>query len=185
MTKINDAVLCGGMIHGETSMSVKDLVKAFPIPLTKKFNYEVKDMSNVRVLKGWTKIEREELEDATSDHDLFHIFGDIFESNSGFTALNNKLNGIGIYEEADFSKDIADFYTGKAKFPDKKYYVHFIEEDEDSYLTINNCDENKVISSKDQNEDYQTQFTKEEVLDINPKYEPFMEVVPENELVEE
>lgn len=60
---------------------------------------------------------------------------------------------------------------------DKKYYVHFIEDDDYSYLNSSPVSNRYITSRKVEKNGYKTQFTKDEVKAINPKYLEFLEEV--------
>lgn len=60
------------------------------------------------------------------------------------------------------------------------YYVHFTNSQSD-YLN-RYCDGSLNITDNSWSNTVQTQFTREEVVDINPDYVPFMELVPEEEV---
>lgn len=69
----------------------------------------------------------------------------------------------------------------------KKYYVHFIKGDSDSYysdsyLNYGLDSENYFTNDKEQISCVKTQFTKEEIRAINPNYLLFIEEVPNDKL---
>ena len=83
-------------------------------------------MDNVRVLKGWTKDERKELENAVNNGylNLMDLMNGITKNHSGVHYIHCKYYGTCDDDKNDqLAKDIADYYTGNAKFPDKKYRV--------------------------------------------------------------
>ncbi len=132
----------------------------------------------MRILKGWTKDERKELEEAKDnnfDNTIDFIRG-IAIDDDDCTSLNNKYMNECSEEDNQLAKDIADFYTGKAKFPEQKYYVKLLDKD-DGYLNLNyqhsfyEC----FVDDKDDYEDgdYKTQFTISEIEDIDPRYKQF------------
>ena len=58
----------------------------------------------------------------------------------------------------------------------KKYYVHLIKGDEESYLNIN-LEGGAELGTKFGYGHWKTKFTRDEVVAINPKFVPFMEEV--------
>lgn len=138
----------------------------------------------MRILKGWTKEERKELEEAKDTEsigDFLHVITRYPEdTNYGYVRSNYHIASS--REQFSIIEDILDFYTGKAKFPNKKYYVHFVKSDEDSYLNYGLADDAYFVSGKEQVLYTNKQFTKQEVEDINPKYLEFLEKVPVEEL---
>ncbi|AYE38419.1 DUF1642 domain-containing protein [Companilactobacillus zhachilii] len=82
-------------------------------------------MDNVRILKGWTKEEREELEDAKETGNLGNFLHNITgypeDTNCGYVWDN--YHKASSREQISIIQDIVDFYTGKAKFSEQKYYI--------------------------------------------------------------
>lgn len=80
----------------------------------------------MRILQGWTKEERRELEDAfeTKDFDegaIAFMYLMVKHSNS---KIYQKYNSAKSKEETQLAKDIADYYAGVAKFPERKYVLN-------------------------------------------------------------
>ena len=135
-------------------------------------------MDNVRILKGYSNAEQRELEEAKdngflSSMTLIHGIGD---DDDDCHSLSKKYYRENPNENEQMARDIADFYTGKAKFADKKYYVHLIKGDENSYLNITS-DGGAELDNKFEFGGWQTKFTRDEVVGIDPKLVPFMEEV--------
>ena len=80
----------------------------------------------MRILKGYSKEERKELENAKKYmdcSDLLHIITD-FISGTRFNLIWEKYNEAEPDEQISIIRDILDFYTDKAKFAEEKYVVH-------------------------------------------------------------
>ena len=136
----------------------------------------------MRVLKGYSKEERKELEEA-KDNDSSSAMGLINDIGGDYDycqSLTRKYIREDINDNNQMAKDIVDFYCGNAKFPDKKYYVHLIKGDESSYLNID-FGERPVLDNKFEFDGWQTKFTRDEVVAIDPRFVPFMEEVEDDE----
>jgi len=136
-------------------------------------------MDNVRILKGYSKGEQNELKEfkKTLDiTDLLHIITGL-APDTGCSLIWRRYDKAGTDERISIIKDILDFYTDKAKFADlKKYYVHFIENDEYSYLNINS-EGGAELGTKFGFGHWKTKFTIDEVAVMNPQLVLFMEEV--------
>lgn len=135
-------------------------------------------MDNVRILRGYSKEERKELEEAKDNGFLSAItlingFGG---DDGDCHALSEKYCREYTNDNNQLAKDIADFYCGNAKFSDKKYYVHFIKNDEYSYLNINS-EGGAELGTKFGFGHWKTKFTIDEVAAIDPQLVLFMEEV--------
>ena len=134
----------------------------------------------MRILKGYSKEEQKELEDAKRKYmnggDLFHVItGFLPDTRCGL--IWKKYDKADKDERISIIKDILDFYNGKAKFTgSKKYYVHFIENDEYSYLNINS-EGGADLGTKFGFSHWKVKFTRDEVVAIEPKLVSFMEDV--------
>jgi len=153
------------------------------IPVQIIYKLEDKPM---RILKGYSKDEQKELENAKKYmgcSDLLHIItGSLPDTRCG--SIKDKYYGADIEERISIIRDILDFYTDKAAFiVPRKYYVHLIKGDESSYLNISWRDDHRV-AEVDGNFEFgglKTKFTYDEVIAINPKFVPFMEEVEDDE----
>lgn len=136
-------------------------------------------MNDVRILKGYSKDQQKELEYARKNmscNDFLHNIT-YFPATIECNPIKDKYDNADTDERISIIKDILDFYTDKAKFADlKKYYVHFIENDEYSYLNINS-EGGAELGTKFGFGHWKTKFTRDEVVAINPKLVPFMEEV--------
>ena len=105
------------------------------------------------------------------------------DCNGPFKNLQEKYFEIKPEDEFDFMADINNAVMGTAIFPEpKKYYVHFVKGDSDSYLSYGLDSENYYTSDKEQISCVKTQFTKEEIRAINTNYLLFIEEVPNDKL---
>ena len=105
----------------------------------------------MRILKGYSKDEQKELEDAKRKYmnggDLFHIItGFLPDTRCGL--IWKKQDKADKDERISIIKDILDFYNGKAKFTgSKKYYVHLINGNDYSYLNISLYGASKLVQN--------------------------------------
>ena len=105
------------------------------------------------------------------------------DCNGPFKNLREKYFEIKPEDEFDFMADINNVVMGTAIFPEpKKYYVHLIKGDSDSYLNYGLDSKNYYTSDKEEISRLKTQFTKEEIRAINPNYLLFIEEVPNDKL---
>lgn len=137
-----------------------------------------------RIIKGWTNEEREELEECKSGlGNSFDVVNGIINTSSNCKQLSRKYwNNNSDKEDNQMFKDIADYFNDDAKFPVEKWYVHFVVNDSFSYLNRGLESKDIYLGSKGRIDCIQTQFTKQEVEDINPDYLLFLEKVPDEEL---
>ncbi|TGD24360.1 hypothetical protein EGT49_03630 [Companilactobacillus suantsaicola] len=132
----------------------------------------------MRILKGYSKRERKELEEAKDNNfdNAIDLIRGIAIDDDDCTSLNNKYMNECSEEDNQLAKDIVDFYCGNAKFPEQKYYVQLIKVNENSYLTIN-PDGVLGLGSRLEINGGKTKFTRDEVVAIDPRLVPFMEEV--------
>ena len=129
----------------------------------------------MRILKGWTKDERKELEEA-KDNGFSSVMTLIYGISEGYgdcRALSEKYCREEPNDNNQLAKDIIDFYTYNAKFPEQKYYVQLIKNNDDSYLNRNRLDAYLTLDGCHSALNYQTEFTKQEIKAINPRYMAF------------
>jgi len=136
-------------------------------------------MDNVRILRGYSKGEQNELKEfkKTLDiTDLLHIITGL-APDTGCGLIWRRYDKADTYERISIIRDILDFYTDKANFAEpKKYYVHLIKSDEHSYIRTDVRGEVYL----DTNFEYgiwKTKFTRDKVVAMNPKLLLFMEEV--------
>lgn len=129
----------------------------------------------MRVLKGYSKEERKELE-AAEDNGFFSdltLFRGIAGDEGGCHVLSKKYYREDLKDNNQMAKDIVDFYCGNAKFHEQKYYVKLIKNDGAGYLNRNNLYNSYVLNTCCQVLNYQTEFTEQEIKDIDPRYMAF------------
>lgn len=75
----------------------------------------------MRTLKGWTKEERKELEEAKDGgfNNAIVLINGIINDDDDCTSLTIKYLNESPYEDNQLIRDITDYYTGKAKFPEQ------------------------------------------------------------------
>jgi len=142
-------------------------------------------MDNVRILKGYSKQERKELEEAKdngflSSMTLIHGIGD---DDDDCHSLSKKYYRENPNENEQMAKDIIDFYCDKAKFAEsKKYYVHFVKGYKNGYLNVHKYTGEIFISTRTgiDNDVFKTAFTDEEIIAIDPRYMAFAVPVEED-----
>ena len=130
-------------------------------------------MDNVRILHGWTKDERKELEEAKDNGFLsvIALICSIKRDDDNCHALYEKYYREDTNGNNQMAKDIIDFYCGNAKFPEQKYVVH--DKVTDRYVRFNTLEETFCWSQLERTEIK----TKKEWLAINPAYEAMLEKV--------
>lgn len=140
---------------------------------------------NMRVLKGWTKDEQKELEEA-KDNGFFSdltLFRGIAGDEGGCHVLSKKYYREDLKDNNQMAKDIVDFYCGNAKFHEQKYYVKLIKNDGAGYLNRNKLYNCCVLNSCCPGLNFQTEFTEDEIKDIDPRYMAFAVPVEESKWI--
>lgn len=135
-------------------------------------------MDNVRILKGYSKTEQKELECARKNmscNDFLHSIT-YFPATIECDSIKDKYDEADTDERISIIRDILDFYTDKAKFPEQKYYVQLIKGDCYSYLNIT-PNGGAELDNKFAFDGWRTKFTRDEVIAIDPRLVPFMEEV--------
>lgn len=130
----------------------------------------------MRILKGYSKAERRELEKAKDNGFLsvIALFCSIKRDDNNCHALYEKYYRDDTNGNNQMAKDIVDFYFGNAKFPEQKYYVHLIRNDDGGYLNINRISNWCTTGSCQPDDEFQTKFTEQEIRDIDPRYMSFI-----------
>lgn len=136
----------------------------------------------MRILKGYSEEERKELEEAKNNH-----FGSAIDLIRGIVMGNNDCMYLArnyVVEnpgkDNQLARDIADYYAGVAKFAKpKKYYVHLIKGDENSYLNITPVG-GPVLGSHLEGNGWKNKFTHEEIISMNPQLLLFEEEAEED-----
>jgi len=137
----------------------------------------------MRILKGYNKDEQKELKTFKKLLDINDLLRDITSSvpDMRFGLIWRKYDKANPDKQSSIIKDIIDFYTDKAKFTgSKKYYVHFIKNDEYSYLNINTAGEVELLDNSEFG-GWKNKFTIDEVAAIDPRFVLFMEEVEDDE----
>jgi len=137
----------------------------------------------MRILKGYSKAEHKELEEAKDNgfDDAICLINGIVGYDNDCIFLAKRYEDESSDEDNLLARDIADYYAGMAKFAEpKKYYVQLIAGDEESYLNINPNGGAKLYNRLGLN-GWKNKFTIDEVIAINPKFVPFMEEVEDDE----
>jgi len=177
---------CYATIHGKRLPVTREVYKELYPGQSDEGFYRVifknliKDSEDkhMRVLTGWSKEEREELGNLkniskSSMDAIEEIYSTYWNcEDDAYPALYHKFGYSNISELNQMAKDIADYFTGDAKFPEKKYYVKLFKKTE-GYLTFDFANEEYILSSKLQCDGYQTKFTEQEINDIDPRYMQF------------
>ena len=139
-------------------------------------------MNDVRILKGYSENEQKELEYTKGNMSINDFLHNItyFPAYVECDSIKDKYDKADKDEQITIIKDILDFYTDKAKFKEQKYYVQLIKNNNSSYL--NKCSPNGFYMPDTcrQGKMTQTQFTEQEIKDIDPRYMAFAVPVEEN-----
>lgn len=135
----------------------------------------------MRILKGYSKEEQKDLEcikNIISCNDLLHNITS-YQSNTECGSIKDKYDVADTEERIPIIKDILDFYTGDAKFPDKKYVVH--DSATDQCIYYNWAWTERGLDWGQLEKEIPEIKTKDEWLAINPAYEPMLESVEDDE----
>ena len=140
-------------------------------------------MDNVRILKGYSKEERKELEKAKDNYfvSAIELIKGIARNDDNCIYLARKYAHESPDEDNQLARDIADYYDGNAKFPDKKYYVHDKVTDQYIYYSMTEWSLRWGRFNVAIDIDMPDEKTKEEWLAINPAYEAMLEEVEDDE----
>lgn len=137
----------------------------------------------MRMIKGWTKEEIEELkkyEERTMFNGLVDVMGMIYDIVRGDSHpnLHKKYVGCNFRQELQMIEDIIDFYGGTAIFPEKKYRVVLPDEnilifgrDEGYRWTF--CARSGSLRYQTMDPDETARLTKQQITDYNPDLMPF------------
>jgi len=130
------------------------------------------------ILKGYSKDEQKELEYTKKNmscNDLLHNIT-YFPAPIECDSIKDKYDEADTDERISIIRDILDFYTDKAKFAERKYYVHLIKNDKYSYLKTDVRGE-VYLDSNFEYGIWKTKFTRDEVVAIDPRLVMLMEEV--------
>lgn len=140
----------------------------------------------MRTLKGWKPEEQESFNIAVSRKvSLANIIDTMLHVESSKLYAKYYYRSATRDERNKLVTDIVDLYNHKAKFPDQRWYVQFTPNAEYSYLGQSTEDNTFYTTGKIPDGGTDTQFTKEEVEEINPDFLKFLIPVPYEELMEE
>ena len=126
----------------------------------------------MRILKGYNKDEQNELEynkKNMSCNDLLHSIT-YFPAPIECDSIKDKYDEADTDERISIIRDILDFYTDKAKFPEQKYYIK-MPKVRYSYLFKD------IDGTLDWGNDFgilaRNYFTEQEIKDIDSRYMAF------------
>ncbi|MGQ2374594.1 DUF1642 domain-containing protein [Companilactobacillus zhachilii] len=140
---------------------------------------ENKDMTEKRVLNGYSKDVQVDFKKLSEDYDfpLYEIMEDSFRH---LPALQNLID---VIQDEDDDKrllqDIADYINGKAKFPEQKYYIKMPKVNY-PYLIRDMEGKFDYAQSPDILGSGENSFTEQEIKDIDPRYMLFAVPVEED-----
>lgn len=129
----------------------------------------------MRILKGYSKDEQRDLENNKkfmNCNDLLHNIT-YFPANTECGSIKDKYDKAEEDERISIIRDILDLYTDKAKFKEQKYYVQLIRNNDFGYLSRNKLNTSLTIDGCRLAQNYQTEFTEQEIKDIDPRYMAF------------
>lgn len=125
----------------------------------------------VRELKDYTTKEQEELEIIGALVPVTDFLDSTF--NDRYPNLSKKIRDARPNGEKQILYDLADYLRGYAEFPERKYYVQLINQKNgflNKYIDSDIC----TVSGIDTEFNlFQTQFTMDEIKDIDERYVPF------------
>ena len=87
--------------------------------------------------------------------------------------LREKYLAMEYEDEFNFMADVNNVVMGTAIFPEKKYYVKLIRNNDSSYLYRSKLTNFLILGGCSLSQDYQTEFTEQEIKDIDPRYMAF------------
>lgn len=141
-------------------------------------------MDNVRILKGYSKAEQKELEEAKDNgfNSAFDLIYGIIKSEGDLAFIVKKYDEGSSSDNDQLAKDIVDYYAGVAKFAEQKYYLQLIKNDIDGgYLNRNTLSNFCTVSGGRPDPLFQTEFTEQEIKAIDPRYMEFTVPVEEDD----
>lgn len=134
----------------------------------------------MRILKGYSKAERKELEEAKDNgfDDAICLINGIVGYDNDCIFLAGRYEDESSDEDNQLARDIADYYVGVAKFAEpKKYYVK-LPKLRYPYLIQTNSGMNLTYHLKSV---YKEKFTEREIKAIDPRYMAFAVPVEEED----
>lgn len=144
---------------------------------------EIIKMDNVRTLKGYSENEQKELEYSKGNMSCNNFLHNItyFPACAEFDSIKDKYDKANTDERISIIRDILDFYTGKAKFPEQKYYIKMPKVNypyliRDMGGKFDHAQSPDILGlGSDENS-----FTEQEIKDIDPRYMAFAVPVEED-----
>ncbi len=143
-------------------------------------NEENTNMTEKRVLTGYSKEVQADFKKLSENYDfpLYEIMQNSFEHLPALKELIDVIQDE--YDDKQLFQDIVDYINDKAKFPEQKYYVKLLDKEEGYLNYQKSFNDYFVNNNKDDDSDYQTQFTISEIEAIDPRYKQFAIPVEEN-----
>ncbi|MGQ2376292.1 DUF1642 domain-containing protein [Companilactobacillus zhachilii] len=125
----------------------------------------------MRILKGYSKEERKELEEAKDNgfDSAFDVIYGIIKSEGDLAFIVKKYDEGSSSDNDQLAKDIVDFYCGNAKFPEQKYYIKMPKVNY-PYLIRDMVGKFDYAQSPDILGSGENSFTEQEIKDIDPRY---------------
>lgn len=135
----------------------------------------------MRILKGYSKDEQKELEEAKNNNFLSAVglIHGISVGDNDCNALSKKYYRDDNNDSNQLVKDIADFYCGNAKFLEQKYYIKMPKVNY-PYLIRDMGGKFDYAQSPDILGSGETSFTEQEIKDIDSRYMAFAVPVEED-----
>lgn len=135
----------------------------------------------MREITGWSKEEIEELKKGIYSHyDSMAMIYSIVHGNSN-PKLWAKYMDCEPQQLTQMARDIIDFYDDTARFPEQKYYIQLIKNNDLSYIHKNKLNHFLILGDYGTSQNYQTEFTEQEIKDIDPRYMAFAVPVEDND----
>jgi len=126
----------------------------------------------MRILKGYSKEERKELEEAKDNgfNSAFDVIYGIIKLEGDLDFIVKKYDEGSSSDNDQLAKDIVDYYAGVATFTDpKKYYVK-LSKMGFPYLVKTNYG---IDLFRNPGSGYKEEFTEQEIKAIDPRYMSF------------
>jgi len=125
----------------------------------------------------YTAEELEELKELSKTYDsamnaVWGVVGAAYSSGP-VGDLQKKYIMLDNHKDFDFMADINNVVMGTAIFPEKKYYVKLIKNSDFSYLYRSKLTNFLILDGCSLSQDYQTEFTEQEIKAIDPRYKAF------------
>ena len=109
---------------------------------------------------------------SNSENGLWLIYNFAESDEEDYPSLSVYYHSLNNEDKTQFAQDLIDLYTGKARFPEQKYYVKLLDKEE-GYLNYQKSFNDYFANNNKYGSDYQTQFTISEIEAIDPRYKAF------------